>query len=399
MRIVYLYQYFSTPKGSWGTRVYEFARRWVASGDRVTVITSVYDKSDLEPARFISTHTVDGIDVIVVNIRLSNKHGLLARLLSFAGYAVVASWYAATMPADVVIASSGPITVGLPGLVARYLRGRRVVFEARDVWPDGAIETGMLRSPLLIRAARLFERLCYRAASRIVTLSDGMAEVIRRRCGETPVEVVTNAADLELFREEREMGETFHALRQRPYVVYAGTLGLANACGQILEAARLLADRAGGPIEVVILGDGVERLWLQARARELGLTNVHFLGLVTKEEVGTWLRGARASLLVFRNVPILSTNSPNKFFDSLAAGCPVIQNTSGWIKRLLERHDCGITVPADDPRSLAAAMERLCSDDELRRELGRNARALAEEQFERSALANRMRDIVLGVAR
>lgn len=399
MRIVYLYQYFSTPKGSWGTRVYEFARRWVASGDRVTVITSVYDKSDLEPARFISTHTVDGIDVIVVNIRLSNKHGLLARLLSFAGYAVVASWYAATMPADVVIASSGPITVGLPGLVARYLRGRRVVFEARDVWPDGAIETGMLRSALLIRAARLFERLCYRAASRIVTLSDGMAEVIRRRCGETPVEVVTNAADLELFREEREMGETFHALRQRPYVVYAGTLGLANACGQILEAARLLADRAGGPIEVVILGDGVERLWLQARARELGLTNVHFLGLVTKEEVGTWLRGARASLLVFRNVPILSTNSPNKFFDSLAAGCPVIQNTSGWIKRLLERHDCGITVPADDPRSLAAAMERLCSDDELRRELGRNARALAEEQFERSALANKMRDIVLGVAR
>ena len=154
MRIVYFYQYFGTPKGSWSTRVYEFTRRWVQSGDSVTVVTSVYDKSDLKPDKLVSRFDIEGIDVRVINVKQSNKHGKWLRFFTFATYAAFSCWYALFLKADVVVASSGPITVGLPGLVARYLRRIPFVFEVRDLWPEGAVQLGIISNPLLIRTAR-----------------------------------------------------------------------------------------------------------------------------------------------------------------------------------------------------------------------------------------------------
>src|SRR5262249_22261084 len=127
MKVLYFYQYFTVPQGSYSTRVYEFARRWVKAGDQVTVITSVYDRSGITPDRMISRMNVEGIDVRMINIRLSNGHGKIFRLLTFAAYAVAACWYALTQPADVVVASSGPLTIGIPALLARYVRFKPLV--------------------------------------------------------------------------------------------------------------------------------------------------------------------------------------------------------------------------------------------------------------------------------
>ena len=111
MKILFFYQYFTTPQGSWSTRAYEFARRWVAAGDEVTVVTSVYDKSDLRPRGFVERFEIDGIDVRVINVRLSNKHGKLQRVATFLWYALISSWFALAVSAGVVLASSGLITV------------------------------------------------------------------------------------------------------------------------------------------------------------------------------------------------------------------------------------------------------------------------------------------------
>ena len=149
MKILYFYQYFSTPRGSWGTRVYEFAREWINDGHEVTVVSSIYSKSDLKSKHFIENHEYDGIKVKVLNIYIDNKKPKLKRIWSFLQYAFVSTWYALTLHADVVIASSGPISVGIPGLAARFLRGRKLVFETRDLWPEGPIELGILKNTLL----------------------------------------------------------------------------------------------------------------------------------------------------------------------------------------------------------------------------------------------------------
>ena len=398
MRILYFYQYFTTPKGSWSTRVYEFARRWVKEGDSVTVVTSVYDKSDLKPTGFISRFDIEGIDVRVINVRLSNKHGVFFRLLTFLAYAVVACWYALTKPADVVVASSGPITVGLPGLLARYARRRPLVFEVRDLWPEGAIQLGVLRNSLVIALARFFEKRCYRAASRVVALSDGMADWIRKNYGVPNVDVVPNASDNELFGNPKMNGPLPAWTQGRKLVLYTGTIGLIDDCRQIVAMAERLQARGVSDIEVVLLGDGKERAELEACAQQAGLKNIHFLGMVTKKEVASWLRRASCALLAFRAVPCMDTVSPNKMFDAFAAGVPVVQATQGWIKNLLDREQCGLTVPSGDAEALAAAVLRVAQDGELRMKLARNASRVAKELFDRDVLAAKMRMALIKTA-
>lgn len=395
MRILYFYQYFTTPKGAWSTRAYEFTRRWVEAGDEVTIVTSVYDKSDLKPKGLVSSLKVDGIDVKVINLKLSNKDSVAFRVFTFAAYALIASWYALTVPADVVVSSSGPITVGIPGLLARYVRRRPFVFEVRDLWPEGSIQLGILNNKLLIRLTRFFEKRCYLAASTVVALSDGMAAWIRRTYGIQNLEVIPNASDNELVDRINGSYQVPAWAEGKRLILYTGTLGLIDDCGQILELARVLQQSGTqGDLEIVLIGDGKERAQLEKRKRELNLSHVHFLGLMSKEDVTRWLSAACCSLLVVKDVPFLSTASPNKLFDAFASGVPVVQTTQGWIKDLLARERCGITVPPNNPEAMAGAVLQLARTESLRVHLGTNARRVARKLFDRSLLAGRMRQVL-----
>jgi glycosyltransferase involved in cell wall biosynthesis len=399
MRIIYFYQYFTTPKGSYNTRVYEFTRRWVKAGDSVTVVTGVFDRSDLRPNKFLSRYHIDGIDVRVINFMLSNKHGVLRRLFSFAEYGVVASWYAATIPADVVIVSSPPLTVGIPGLVARYLRRIPLVFEVRDLWAEGAIQMGYLTNPVLVKLARAFESCCYRAATEVVALSDGIAEWIRRAYGIERITVVPNAADNALFEKARSIAEPPDWAGRKRLVVYAGNLGPGDDCSQVLEMARYLqADsQPGTEIEVVVIGDGKQGPMLRQRAADQKLP-VRFLGLMPREKLITFLTRAECAVFATRSLPFYDTCSPNKLFDAMAAGVPVVQTTQGWIKELFEREQCGVTVPQNDPAAFAGAVLKVINDHELRSRLAGNGMRVAREKFDREILSSRMHAAVLEAA-
>ena len=399
MRILLFYQYFTIPQGSYSTRVYEFARRWVKAGCSVTVVTSVYDKSGISPRGLISHMNFDGIDVRVINIRLSQKHGLFARLLTFIAYALVASWYALTLPADVVVCSSGPLTVGFPGLIARYLRRRPFVFEVRDLWPEGAIQLGIVRNRVLIRIARLVEKRCYRAAARVVAASEGQAEWIRGRHGVKKLAVIPNACDNQLVDEIEGPVELPPWAKDKQLVLYTGSLGLIDDCSQLLDLAQVLQHRGRTDFEVVIIGDGKERRLLEEKAAHLRLANVHFLGPKSKHRVMEWLTVATCAMFVVKDVPFLATASPNKMFDAFAAGTPVVQATQGWIKDLFEREQCGITVCPNTPDTMADAVERIASDEDLRVRLAANSRRVARTLFDRSLLAERYLGILTEAAR
>lgn len=388
MKILYFYQYFSTPNGSWGTRVYEFAREWVAMGHEVTVVTSIYSKSDLQAERFIENQMFDGVKVKVLNIKIDNKQPFLKRIWTFLVYSIVSSWYALTEPADVVIASSGPITVGLPGLVSRYFRGRTLVFETRDLWPEGAIELGIINNWFLKKAAYAFERLCYRASSLVVSLSPGMKSYIEQKHGHKNVISVTNAANIVLFSKKVEWKEK--RFNPGKYAVYTGNIGRVNNSRWLYEAARALKELGRDDIKIVLIGEGQEREQLETMAMNEGVDNFIRLGLMPKKDLVAYVQHAMVSLVPLKGTPVLNTSSPNKFFESLAAGVPVVQNTTGWMKDFLLENEVGFTVHPDDPEELANLLIQLDSHPEKLKTMGQQAAAIARTKFDKDVLALKM---------
>jgi len=397
MKILYFYQYFTTPNGSYGTRVYEFTKRWVEKGHQVTVVTGVYAKSDITASKFVDRQNHRGVDVRVINVSIDNRQPVLRRIWSFIQYMTVSSWFALTLKADVVISSSGPITVGFPGLIARYIRGKKFVFEVRDLWPEVAVELGIIKNRLLIRLAYWFEKRCYLASSHIIALSPGMKSDINARFGLDNITSVTNSANISLFGEPVKNPD-LKGLNPYTYAIYNGNIGEVNNSLWLYEAASILASRNRQDICIVLAGDGQQKGTLAKRAEEEGISNFILLGLVPKNHLVGLIQNALVSLVPLKGTKVLDTSSPNKFFESLAAGVPVVQNTNGWMKDYLAENNVGFTLDPDDPSSLADLLIKLHDDPGIVKEMGARARMLAARDFDKDILADRMLEVLVSVA-
>lgn len=396
MKIVYFYQYYTTPKGSYGTRVHEFCKRWVKEGHDVTVVTGIYDKSDLEVDGLLGDLNIDGVKIKVINLLITNKHNVIKRTLVFLLYSLLSIWYALTLKADVVISSSGPITVGIPGLVARYLRGRNFVFEVRDLWPEVVVQLGVIKNKPLLKLAYWFENLCYKSASLIVTLSPGMAEWIQKEYQHKHIISVPNACDNYLFGPKATTDHLPQWALDNHYILYTGNIGKVNNSKLLIEAAKRLQKQQIQDVKIVLIGDGQQRKELQEQAQKEGLNNFMMLGLMPKKELVAWVQNAFFSAVPLIDVPVIDTSSPNKLFDSLASGVPVIQNTQGWIKRILADNNCGITVGANDAEAFVREILSIKADKERWEQMGQNAKKLSKA-YDRDLLAQRMLDGILAV--
>jgi len=379
MQILYLHQFFITRAGMGGTRSYEFARRFVARGHRVRMVTAGEGHS-----------TVDGIDVVGVPGAYSDYMSATAssdrdRMLAFGRFAAAATAAALRGPRpDVIYATSPPLTIAVPALAAAARWRAPLVFEVRDLWPKAPIQMGALANPRLQRQARALERQAYQRARRVIALSPGIRDgVIATGVPAGKVVLVPNASDLDLFRPAPPP--------ERFLVSYFGTMGEANDLNAVIEAARLLPD-----VPFVLMGDGKRRAELQRSAP----ANVEFPGPAAgKEEVAALAARSSACLTFFKDVPVLATNSPNKLFDTFAAGRPAIVNMDGWMREVVEYHDAGIYVPAGDAAGLAEKLAWLRAHPEAVERMGRNGRALAERDFDRDLLAGRALAVLEEVAR
>jgi glycosyltransferase involved in cell wall biosynthesis len=397
MRILYLHQFFLTRADIGGTRSYEFARRFAARGHEVTMVTAA---APGEPRR----QTVEGIRVRGVRAGYrgymeGTRLGYPRRTLEFARFALGALLEVLRLPRpDVIYATSPPLTLLLPALVASARHRAPLVFEVRDLWPEAPIQMGALRNPLLQRLARALERLAYRRAARVIALSPGIREgVVTAGTPPEKVELVPNASDLELFGPHVD-GSELRAelgLEDRFVCSYFGAMGEANDLTQVIEAAALVDG-----VAFVLLGDGKRRPQLEELARRRGVGNVLFRDPVPdKSSVARLAAASDACLTIFKDVPILATNSPNKLFDTFAAGRAAVVNTPGWMRELVERNEAGVYVRPGDPADLADKLARLRDDPELVERYGRNARRLAEREFDREALAERALAVLAEAAR
>lgn len=405
MHVLYFHQHFSTPQGSAGTRSYEMAQALIKTGHSVTMVCGSYAQGTTGLSTPFEKGqrrgTVDRIDVIEFDLDYGNHMGFMQRLGVFLRFAVGSVGVALREPADVVFATTTPLTAGIPGVFARWLKRKPFVFEVRDLWPELPKAMGVISNPVVLWLMSLLEWTSYRSADRLVGLSPGIVDGIAARgVNRSKIAMVPNGCDLELFGAPLEAWRPDGVRDDQLLAIFTGTHGNANGLDSILNAAAVLKERGRDDIRIALVGQGREKPKLVAEAGERGLDNVLFLDPVPKTKLTGLMAGADLGLQVLRNVPAFYFGtSPNKFFDYISAGLPVLNNYPGWLAGLIGDCDCGFAVPPDDPAAFADALIEASENRGAMRQKGLNARELAETRFARSALSNHWVEWVTGAVR
>ena len=395
MRVLYFHQYFSTPSGSTGTRSYEMAQLLITRGHEVTVVCGSGRMSSTglagKPVKGTRRGKVDGIDIIELDLPYSNYDSFLKRSWIFLLFAWQSIGLALSLKYDLLFATSTPLTAGIPGIFATLLRRKPFVFEVRDLWPELPREMGVITNPVILWAMGVLEWMSYHSARGCIGLSPGIVQGITRR-GISPdrVAMVPNGCDLEMFNPL--VGDVLRpdGVGEGDFVaVFTGAHGIANGLDAVLDAAGVLMERGRGDIRLVFIGDGKLKPALVARAKREGLVNCLFIDSVSKLKLTAYLRGADAGLMLLANVPAFYYGtSPNKFFDYIAIGLPVLNNYPGWLAGMIKDNNCGLAIEPDNPIAFANALEKMADNPLLRKEMSSNARNFAVKEFDRAKLGN-----------
>lgn len=396
MKILYYHQYFTTPKEGGGVRSYMFAKALMACGHEVTIVSGKKD-IDLEVEERSKNYirgTVDGIRVIQINVETDNKDGLLKRAKDFLKFGILGIKVALREEYDLLYATSTPLTAGIPGIYAkRFSRKKfKFVFEVRDLWPDLPKALGV-KNPLILGGMRYLEKQSYRKSDACIGLSPGICEGIRKYAPKNhPITMIPNGSDIDLFvRDATNKAEIPGVNPEDVVAIFPGAHGIANGLDAVLDMAKALLEKNVKNIKIVMVGDGKMKPHLQQRASSEGISNCIFLDPVSKQELNRIMNRADIGLMVLKNVPAFYYGtSPNKFFDFLSASLPVVNNYPGWLTDLITEHQCGIAVSPNDAGAFAEALQTLANDKELREQMGKNSRRLAEDQFARPKLAEEL---------
>ncbi len=403
MKVLYLHQYFVPPTSAGGTRSYEFARRLIDNGHEVCMITSAagLPLQYQDPTRRITEVEIAGIPTVVIQVPYSNAMSFGARLQAFLQFALWSTVAALRHPADVVFATSTPLTIALPGIAAKLWHRIPMVFEVRDLWPEMPIAIGALRNPLAQRLARLLEWTAYHAAAHVVALSPGMAEgVIRQGIASNKVTVIPNSCDVEMFDVPACRGHEIRANRlhlddDQPLIVYTGTFGQLNGVDYLVDVAAAM-QRVAPEVRFLLVGEGAEAARVREHAAETGVLDqtLWIWAPLPKNEMPALLAAATVATSLFVPLRPMWNNSANKFFDALAAGKPVAINYGGWQADLLIKSGAGIVLPSDDPEQAAELLAALVRAPGRLRQSADAARQLAMTEFHRDMMAAKL-DAVL----
>ena len=400
MHIAVFIQHYHTPDCPTAARPWALVKA-LARRHAVTVMTTDSWQGRRLAHRF--DWTPPGVRLKALHVPYANEMTIAERLRSYLTYAGKALWESASTtgvlphPPDLVYASSTPLTVGAVGAAAAARWRCPWVFEVRDLWPDFPVQMGALDGrPLLRRALYELERLLYRSAARVVTASPDMAAHVRPFIDDARAVVpVEYGTDLDLLaqvgaEEKRALRRQVQREEDEPMVLYAGSFGRANDLPTLVETARRCAGVC--PARFVFAGDGYHRPLLKRAARRL--PNVSLLDPLPYPETLALFELADLSLVPFLDRPVLSTNAPSKFFDSLSAGTPVVVTAPGWTRDFVERHRCGWYTPAERPDALRRRIEAVVREEPERRRAARNARRAGRTHFDRAEHMGRLLSII-----
>lgn len=378
MKILYIHQYFRTPTQGGAVRSYYLAKGLVANGHTVELITSHNDN-------YYLCKEIEGIKVHYLPVPYDNSFGFVKRIWSFYRFYKKAIKLALRLEKpDIVYASSTPLTVGLAALQIHKKTGVPYIFEVRDLWPEAPVQMGVVRNSFLKKKLYEMEAAIYSHAEHLVALSPGIRDGIERVVPHKPISLITNMADVDFFQAEEKKKVLIekYGVKSKFVISYFGAIGKVNKLEYLVEMASLAQERARNFV-FLIIGKGSELQGIRVSVAKKDLKNVRFLPYQNKEGLKEILNITDATYISFADAPILETNSPNKLFDSLAAGKLCIVNKRGWIKDILTNNDAGLYANPEKPHTALKKLRDISKDPLVLKHYQNNARSLAELYYSR----------------
>ncbi|HVD98963.1 MAG TPA: glycosyltransferase family 4 protein [Cytophagaceae bacterium] len=385
MKIIYLHQYFLTPEQGGAIRSYHLAKALVEAGHDVEMITS-HNNSHYH------YENIEGIKVHYLPVYYENNLSSFGRIISFLKF-IYRAYEKATEIDDVdyCYTTSTPLTIGLVAIWLRRLHRINYDFEVRDLWPEAPIQMGVIKNYFVKKYLFFLEKRIYSKAERIIALSPGIEEGIRKKVPGKEIHLIPNFSDCDFFHPEEKDPklEEHFAVKGKFVISYFGALGKANHLDYLIDAAIELSRKDDERVHFLIAGKGAELSFIKEKVRKNGLKNIHFVGFINKDSLHNMLNITDAVYISFAKKPILETTSPNKFFDGLAAGKLCISNTKGWMKDLIEQNHCGFYYDPEQPADFAEKILPYTKDHSLLKKAQTNARQLAEREFSKELMVEK----------
>jgi len=398
MKVLYFHQHFQLPTQAGGTRSYEMAQQLIARGHNVSMVCGETAKLNLPLSKMkgVCRGIVDGIDVIQILLPYSNNDSIAKRVQIFLKFAYIGVKIALREDYDLLFATTTPLTAGIPGIFSKLFRKKKFVFEVRDLWPELPKALGM-KNPFLLTGMSILEWLSYHNADACIGLSPGICEGIAKHSQKgKKITMIPNGCDLDIFKPGKR--ENLHLEGIKPtdtVAIFTGAHGVANGLDAILNGAAELKKLNRDDIILAFIGDGKMKTHLIKRANNEGLDNCRFLDPMPKIELNKVVSSVDIGIMALANVPAFYYGtSPNKFFDYISSGIPVLNNYPGWLADMILDNDCGVVIEPDNAKSLAKGLISLADSPVQRKVYGQNSRKLAESAFARKDLANKFVDFI-----
>ena len=401
MNVLLIHQYFLEEDDPGGSRWNELTRVWTDMGHTVTVLGGMMHYNGKEKkAEYKGKHFVKKQQgpVTVWRCHVSeayNKHfvGRLWGYFSFMFSSLWAGLFKAKGKFDVVIVTSPPLFVGVSGYLVSRLRGMPFVFEVRDLWPESAIDTGVLTNKLVIKLAYWVEGFIYKRATLINVLTPAFYKSLKEKKGipEKKLLQISNAADFSLsenllrtfdaaaFRKE-------HDLEGRFVITYVGAHGVANHLEQVLDAGEALKDTN---VLFLLIGQGMEKARLMKMAEDRKVPNVRFLDSVPKAEVFRYILASEMGASVLKRVDTFKTVYSNKTFDYMSCKKPILMAIDGVSRELVEDAGAGVYVEPENTGEYNRIIREYLKDPERLKREGESGYRFAKENFDREILAKK----------
>jgi len=405
LRVTFLTHYFPPEVGPAQTRLHELAKRLIAAGETVTVVTGFpnYPAGEIFPGyrgKRLMEDSYDGIRVLRTWVFATRSRGFIGRLLNYFSFPVFSLLAVRKLgPTDIIYVQSPPLFTGLAALWFSRLKRAPYIFNVSDIWPQSAVELGVLRNRFAIRLAEWLERHIYRRASRITVPTPGILErLVARGVPRDKIFLLTNGVDTAAYNvtsSDRELAQRL-GLDGHKVFMYAGLHGLAQGLDVILEAAKLTRNP---DVLYVLVGDGADKAALVAKAQAEGISNVRFLPIQPTSTLPALLNLVYATVIPLRRLDLFKAALPSKLFDSMAAGRPIVAPLWGEAAALVEAAACGLVVEPEDARAVQEAVEKLAADPALAQKLGEQGRRYVVEHFNRDDIAKRLIKLLEETAR
>ncbi len=419
MKILYITQYFYPEVGATTNRALANVRHFTQKGHEVTVLTEMpnHPKGIIFKEyknRIFVKEKMDGFLIKRLWVFTSQKKNFLTRLLFYLSFSVIGSIYSVISREkyDVVYVTSPPLFVGLIGLVLKQMHPSiKLIFEARDLWPDSAIELGELKNKSLINLSSQLEKKLYEKASAIITVTENLKEkIIQKGFPESKVHTIRNGTDIEIgdtdlaFTAKNQMLAKkicFKYKFKHPIgilsnfkVVYAGNLGIAQNLFTLLEAAKILNN---DNVHFMFIGAGPEEGKLKISVKELNLSNVSFIGEVPRKNIRKYLNFADCGIIPLKDIPMFESALPSKIFDYMSVNLPILLGVKGIAKNVVESSETGLYFEPENSISLADQILKLKRNKTLYKKLSSNGQDYVSANYDRQKLAGQIERILLAL--